>query len=105
MTTLVYSLPSSRLTAQAGLVRDLKAKTKVILEQLPKPARQKIVRHLTLGHLVSQEIRDLGLTVVGNKQRHAILNAVGLEPKYPDIEEILDCFRYEIEVRLVDDKG
>ncbi len=61
-----------------------------MLEHLPKPFRQKITPHITLGHLELEPIEDLGLTLVSEKHHNAVLAAVRFEPRYPSLAEIID---------------
>lgn len=100
MTTIVYSLPSWYLAKHSHLERELRNKKKTIIEQLPKRVRQNFTRHLALGHLFLEPIKELGLTIVSNKPNNALLSAVGLEPRYPTVAELLDADETHTDVEI-----
>lgn len=89
METIVYRIPSSYLSSHKRLSEALSRKQKAVLEHLPKTFRGKITSHVALGHLTLEPIEDLGLTLVSEKHHNIVLAAVGFEPRYPSLAEII----------------
>jgi hypothetical protein len=89
MPTLQYELPKKLLEKRPTIRTDLESMGSVVLEQLPKRARQAVVRHLAIGHLKCEALPDYGMSLISNKPQQPLLVAIGFSKQYPTLAELL----------------